>query len=214
MHNSWKLCGFHFTERLLSLWSADVEPYQYVVESVPISDYGRCPPRLYDQPALLARIPIWLGIDRLVAPNFRHLGGFQSKSYLPSSVPRWCGPYGLCEWRTEQANPNQWHVNSTLADQLALYVTIQPTSISTSFPRTTTAFLMPFQSLKMWPSIGTIANAEAEPGVQCITVTRKTRARAVGLLEIPWRNARTSNIAFDFLDPTKTYLRNNICRCV
>ena len=105
-------------------------------------------------------------------------------------------------------NPNnQSHVNSTIANQLALYVTMySPLQMAADLPENYNRFLDAFQFIKDvaldWDDSKYL---EAEPG-EFITVARKAKGTNnwyVG--NVNGYSPRTSNIKFDFLDAGKKY---------
>ncbi len=116
---------------------------------------------------------------------------------------------GVFEMDISKINPNNnSHVNSTLANQLALYVTMySPLQMAADLPENYNRFLDAFQFIKDvaldWDESKYL---EAEPG-QYLTIARKAKGKSswfVGNVngEIP----RTSTLAFDFLDAGKTYI--------
>ncbi|HEY3403757.1 MAG TPA: glycoside hydrolase family 97 protein [Ohtaekwangia sp.] len=116
---------------------------------------------------------------------------------------------GIFEMDISKLNLNNTsHVNSTLANQLALYVTVySPLQMAADLPEHYSRFMDAFQFIKDvavdWDDSKYL---EAEPG-QYITVARKAKGRTnwfVGNVngEVP----RTSTIAFSFLEPGKSYI--------
>jgi len=115
---------------------------------------------------------------------------------------------GIFEMDISKLNPNnQSHVNSTLANQLALYVTMySPLQMAADLPENYNRFLDAFQFIKDvaldWDDSKYL---EAEPG-EYITVVRKAKGTNNWFLgNVNGDNARTSTIKFDFLDPGKKY---------
>ncbi|NPA35849.1 MAG: glycoside hydrolase family 97 protein [Chlorobi bacterium] len=116
---------------------------------------------------------------------------------------------GIFETRIENINPNNtsW-VRSTLARQLALYVTMySPLQMAADLPESYKKHLDAFQFIKDvaidWDKSLVL---EAEPG-DYITYARKAKGRNdwfVGRTND--EEARTSNIKFDFLSPGKKYV--------
>lgn len=132
-----------------------------------------------------------------ILPFTRLLGG--PMDYTP----------GIFVMDVSQYNPeNGSKVGSTLARQLALYVTMySPLQMAADLPETYAKFLDAFQFIKDvaldWDDTKIL---EAEPG-DFITYARKAKGTEnwfVGRTndEI----ARTSNISFDFLSPKKKYI--------
>jgi glucan 1,4-alpha-glucosidase len=116
---------------------------------------------------------------------------------------------GIFEMDISKINPdNDSWVNSTLANQLALYVTMySPLQMAADLPENYERFPDAFQFIKDvgidWEESKYL---EAEPGYY-ITIARKEKGSNnwfVGNVNgVP---PRTSMISFDFLDPDKTYI--------
>lgn len=132
-----------------------------------------------------------------VLPFTRQIGG--PMDYTP----------GIFEMDISKINPenNSW-VNSTIANQLALYVTMySPLQMAADLPENYERFMDAFQFIKDvaidWDESRYL---EAEPGY-FITVARKEKGSNnwfVGNVNgVP---VRTSTILFDFLDADKTYI--------
>ena len=116
---------------------------------------------------------------------------------------------GIFEMDLTKLNPNNHsHVNSTLANQLALYVTMySPLQMAADLPENYNRFKDAFQFIKDvaidWDDSKYL---EAEPG-QYITVARKAKGTSKWFLgNVNGYNPRVSNIKFDFLDAGKTYV--------
>jgi hypothetical protein len=116
---------------------------------------------------------------------------------------------GIFEMDISKINPgNTSHVNSTIANQLALYVTMySPLQMAADLPENYNRFLDAFQFIKDvaldWDDSKYL---EAEPG-EYITVTRKAKGRGDWFLgSVNGDNTRTSAIMFDFLDAGKNYI--------
>ncbi len=116
---------------------------------------------------------------------------------------------GIFEMDIKKFSPdNTSHVNSTLANQLALYVTLySPLQMAADFPEHYERFDDAFQFIKdvavNWDESKYI---EAEPG-RYVTIARRaknTNNWFVG--SVGGNNPRTANIAFDFLETGKTYV--------
>jgi hypothetical protein len=132
-----------------------------------------------------------------VLPFTRLLGG--PMDYTP----------GIFEMDISKLNPdNHSHVNSTLANQLALYVTLySPLQMAADLPEHYLRFQDAFQFIKDvaidWDQSNYL---EAEPG-EFVTAARKAKGKHdwyVG--SVGGDNARTSTINFDFLDKGKDYV--------
>ncbi|WP_066832191.1 glycoside hydrolase family 97 protein [Rufibacter ruber] len=116
---------------------------------------------------------------------------------------------GIFEMDLSKLNPdNGSHVNSTLANQLALYLTLySPLQMAADLPENYERFPDAFQFIKDvavdWDDSKYL---EAEPG-EYVTVARKAKGTGQWFLgSVGGDNSRTSNIKFDFLDKGKTYI--------
>ena len=115
---------------------------------------------------------------------------------------------GIFEMDISKLNPaNTSHVNSTLANQLALYVTMySPLQMAADLPENYNRFPDAFQFIKDvaldWDDSKYL---EAEPG-DYITVARKAKGTGKWFVgSVNGENTRTSNLSFNFLDAGKTY---------
>jgi hypothetical protein len=115
---------------------------------------------------------------------------------------------GIFEMDISKINPgNNSHVNSTLANQLALYLTMySPLQMAADLPENYNRFLDAFQFIKDvavdWDDSKYI---EAEPG-EYITVARKAKNTGKWFLgSVNGETTRTSNITLDFLEAGKKY---------
>lgn len=129
-------------------------------------------------------------------PFMRLLGG--PMDYTP----------GIFEMNISSFSPtNKSHVNSTLANQLALYVTMySPLQMAADFPEHYNKFADAFQFIKDvaidWDESKYL---EAEPG-DYITVARKAKETNNWFIgNVNGETPRTSKIKLDFLDKGKTY---------
>lgn len=116
---------------------------------------------------------------------------------------------GVFEMDISKLNPdNNSHVNSTLANQLALYVTMySPLQMAADLPENYMRFADAFQFIKDvavdWQDSKYI---EAEPGAY-LTVARKAKKTGQWFVgSVGGEEARTSNIVFDFLENGKQYI--------
>ncbi len=115
---------------------------------------------------------------------------------------------GIFEMDISKINPsNNSHVNSTLANQLALYITMySPLQMAADLPENYNRFLDAFQFIKDvavdWSDSKYL---EAEPG-EYITVARKAKGTSNWFIgNVNGEKARTANIELDFLDKGVTY---------
>ena len=132
-----------------------------------------------------------------ILPFTRLLGG--PMDYTP----------GIFEMNIAKLNPfNQSHVNSTLANQLALYVTMySPLQMAADLPENYNRFLDAFQFIKDvavdWDDTKYL---EAEPG-EYLTIARKAKGSGNWFIgNVCGEKGFTSTITFDFLEPGKKYI--------
>lgn len=116
---------------------------------------------------------------------------------------------GIFEMEISKLNPgNTSHVNSTIANQLALYITMySPLQMAADVPENYDRFLDAFQFIKDvaldWDESKYL---EAEPG-QYLTVARKAKGTNNWFLgSVCGEKGYTSKVSFDFLDADKTYI--------
>ena len=116
---------------------------------------------------------------------------------------------GIFEMDISKLNPdNNSHVNSTIANQLALYVTMySPLQMAADLPENYMKFPDAFQFIKDvaidWDES---VYLEAEPG-DYITVARKAKGSNNWFVgNVNGNEARTSKISFDFLEKGKDYI--------
>jgi hypothetical protein len=116
---------------------------------------------------------------------------------------------GIFEMDISKISPtNHSHCNSTLANQLALYVTMySPLQMAADLPENYSRFMDAFQFIKDvavdWDDSKYL---EAEPG-EFITVARKAKGKNNWFIgNVNGEQIRTSTIALDFLDPGKKYM--------
>jgi hypothetical protein len=132
-----------------------------------------------------------------ILPFTRLLGG--PMDYTP----------GIFEMDIDKINPNNHsHVNATIANQLALYVTLySPLQMAADLPEHYNRFLDAFQFIKDvavdWDETNYL---EAEPG-EYVTVARKSKGSDRWFIgNVAGYNGFTSHISFDFLEPGKKYI--------
>lgn len=131
-----------------------------------------------------------------ILPFTRQIGG--PMDYTP----------GIFEMDISKVNPNNdsW-VNSTLANQLALYVTMySPLQMAADLPENYERFMDAFQFIKDvaldWDESKYL---EAEPG-EYVTVARKAKGTDTWFVgNVAGENGHTSELEFGFLDPGKKY---------
>lgn len=132
-----------------------------------------------------------------ILPFTRLLGG--PMDYTP----------GVFEMDISKLNPNNnSHVNSTITNQLALYVTMySPLQMAADLPEHYEQFMDAFQFIKDvaidWDKSKYL---EAEPGYY-LTIARKEKGSNNWFVgNVNGNDKRTSNIALDFLDKGKKYM--------
>lgn len=115
---------------------------------------------------------------------------------------------GIFEMDINKINPrNNSHVNSTLCNQLALYVTLySPLQMAADLPEHYNQFSDAFQFIKEvaidWDNS---LYLEAEPG-EYLTVARKAKGTNKWFIgNIAGENGHHSRIKLDFLEPGKKY---------
>ena len=116
---------------------------------------------------------------------------------------------GLFEMEVEKLNPNnKSHVNATICNQLALYLTLySPLQMAADTPENYERFMDAFQFIKDvavdWSDSRYI---EAEVG-EYLTVARKAKGTGEWFLgSVAGYDARTSTVALDFLEPDEVYV--------
>ena len=116
---------------------------------------------------------------------------------------------GIFAMEVEKLNPNnKSHVNSTICNQLALYVTLySPLQMAADTPENYERFMDAFQFIKDvaidWSESRYL---EAEPG-EYITIARKAKGTGDWFIgSVAGEQERTSSISLDFLEPDVTYV--------
>lgn len=132
-----------------------------------------------------------------VLPFTRQIGG--PMDYTP----------GIFEMDISKLNPenNSW-VNSTIANQLGLYVTLySPLQMAADLPENYERFMDAFQFIKDVPVAWEYSKyLEAEPGYY-VTIARKEKGSNHWFVgNVNGIQVRNSVINFDFLDADKTYI--------
>jgi len=191
-----------------------VNHYQYVVEKaaqykIMINAHEAV------RPTGIARtFPNMIGNESARGTEFQAFGGSKPNHVTILPFTRLIGgpmdyTPGVFEMDISKANPaNNSHVNSTLANQLALYVTMySPLQMAADFPENYSRFMDAFQFIKDvaldWDDSKYL---EAEPG-QYITVARKEKGKSTWYLgNVNGETPRISNVSFSFLEPGKTYV--------
>ncbi|WP_121356440.1 glycoside hydrolase family 97 protein [Flavisolibacter nicotianae] len=158
--------------------------------------------------------PNLIGNEAARGTEYQAFGGSKSNHVTVLPFTRLIGgpmdyTPGIFEMDISKINPgNKSHVNSTLANQLALYVTMySPLQMAADLPENYNRFLDAFQFIKDvavdWDDSKYL---EAEPG-DYITVARKAKGTGKWFVgNVNGETPRISNIGFDFLEPGKTYV--------
>jgi glucan 1,4-alpha-glucosidase len=116
---------------------------------------------------------------------------------------------GIFQMRVSAYNPkNTSFVHSTLARQLALYVTMySPLQMAADLPETYNKYLDAFKFIEDVPVAWDDTHVlEAEPG-DYVTIARKAKNKSSWFIGSSCdENGRTSQISLNFLEPGKTYV--------
>lgn len=115
---------------------------------------------------------------------------------------------GIFEMDIAKLNPgNNSHVNTTIANQLGLYVVMySPLQMVADLPENYNRFLDAFQFIKDVPvEWATSKYVEAEPGYYITTARKDKNSNNWFVGNVNGLNARTSTISLDFLEKGKKY---------
>lgn len=115
---------------------------------------------------------------------------------------------GIFEMDIAKLNPgNNSHVNTTIANQLGLYVVMySPLQMAADLPENYNRFLDAFQFIKDVPVEWSISKyIEAEPGYYITTARKDKNSNNWFVGNVNGLNARTSTITLDFLEKGKKY---------
>lgn len=191
-----------------------VNHYQYVVEKaaqykIMVNAHEAV------RPTGLARTwPNLIGNESARGTEFQAFGGSKPNHVTILPFTRLLGgpmdyTPGVFEMDISKVNPtNNSHCNSTLANQLALYLTMySPLQMAADLPENYNRFLDAFQFIKDvavdWDDSRYL---EAEPG-DYITVARQAKGTGQWFLgSVNGETPRTSAIKLDFLQPGKEYV--------
>jgi glucan 1,4-alpha-glucosidase len=190
-----------------------INHYQYAIEKA--AEYGiMVNAHEAVRPTGIARTwPNLIGNEAARGTEYQAFGGSKANHVTVLPFTRLIGgpmdyTPGIFEMDISKINPaNKSHVNSTLANQLALYVTMySPLQMAADIPENYNRFPDAFQFIKDvavdWEESKYL---EAEPG-EYITVARKEKGKNNWFLgNVNGERPRTSEITFDFLDPGKNY---------
>ena len=154
--------------------------------------------------------PNLIGNESARGTEYQAFGGDRNKPNHVTILPFTRligGPMDYTPGIFEMDVTNGSHVNATIANQLALYVTMySPLQMAADFPENYEKFSDAFQFIKDvaidWDESKYL---EAEPG-QYITVARKAKGTNNWFVgNVNGETARTSTITFDFLEKGKKY---------
>ena len=191
-----------------------VNHYQYVVEKaaqykIMVNAHEAV------RPTGLARTwPNMIGNESARGTEFQAFGGSKPNHVTILPFTRLLGgpmdyTPGVVEMDISKINPsNNSHCNSTLANQLALYLTMySPLQMAADLPENYNRFLDAFQFIKDvavdWDDSRYL---EAEPG-DYITVARQAKGTGQWFLgSVNGETARTASVKLDFLLPGKEYV--------
>ena len=191
-----------------------VNHYQYVLEKA--ADY-KIMVNAHEavRPTGIARTyPNLIGNESARGTEYQAFGGSKANHVTVLPFTRLLGgpmdyTPGIFEMDISKINANnRSHVNSTIANQLALYVTMySPLQMAADLPENYNRFLDAFQFIRDvgidWDQS---VYLEAEPG-SYITIARKEKGTNNWFVgNVNGKTIRTSNIKFDFLDKDKTYI--------
>lgn len=187
--------------------------YQYVIEKA--VDY-RIMINAHEavRPTGICRTyPNMIGNESARGTEFQAFGGSKANHTTLLPFTRLLGgpmdyTPGIFEMDIAKLNPNNnSHVNTTLANQLGLYVVMySPLQMAADLPENYNRFLDAFQFIKDVPvEWSTSKYLEAEPGYY-ITIARKDKNSNNWFVgNSNGYNARTSTITLDFLEKGKKY---------
>jgi hypothetical protein len=190
-----------------------VNHYQYAIEKA--ADY-RIMVNAHEaiRPTGIARTyPNLIGNEAARGTEYQAFGGSKANHVTVLPFTRLIGgpmdyTPGIFEMDLSKLNPeNKSHVNSTIANQLALYLTMySPLQMAADLPENYDRFPDAFQFIKDvavdWDDSKYL---EAEPG-HFITVARKAKGTGQWFVgSVNGFDARNSIITFDFLEPGKKY---------
>ncbi|GAA4759229.1 MULTISPECIES: glycoside hydrolase family 97 protein [Flavobacterium] len=187
--------------------------YQYVIEKaadykIMINGHEAVRPT-----GICRTYPNMIGNESARGTEFQAFGGSKANHTTILPFTRLMGgpmdyTPGIFEMDIAKLNPNNnSHVNTTLANQLGLYVVMySPLQMAADLPENYNRFLDAFQFIKDVPvEWATSKYLEAEPGYY-ITIARKDKNSNDWFVgNSNGYNARTATVNFDFLEKGKKY---------
>ena len=199
-------------EHHYSQWT--INHYQYVVEKTAQSHIMINAHEAVRPTGIARTYPNMIGNESARGTEFQAFGGSKANHVTILPFTRLIGgpmdyTPGIFEMDISKINPgNNSHANTTIANQLALYVTMySPLQMAADLPENYMRFPDAFQFIKdVAVDWQTSKYIEAEPG-SYITIARKAKKTGQWFLgSVNGYDARTSKINFDFLDAGKTYI--------
>lgn len=198
-------------ERHYGQWM--VNHYQYAVEKAAEYEVMVNAHEAVRPTGICRTYPNLIGNESARGTEFQAFGGSKANHVTILPFTRLIGgpmdyTPGIFEMDIKKLNPdNHSHVNSTIANQLALYVTMySPLQMAADIPEHYEKFMDAFQFIKDvgidWDES---VYLEAEPG-RYITVARKEKETGDWFIgNVNGFESRKSTISFDFLDEDKKY---------
>ena len=157
--------------------------------------------------------PNMIGNEAARGTEFQAFGGSKANHTTVLPFTRLMGgpmdyTPGIFEMDIAKLNPgNNSHVNTTLANQLGLYVVMySPLQMAADLPENYNRFLDAFQFIKEVPvEWSTSKYLEAEPSYYITTARKDKNSNNWFVGNVNGLNARTSTITLDFLEKDKKY---------
>jgi hypothetical protein len=190
-----------------------VNHYQYAVEKAAEYDVMVNAHEAVRPTGICRTYPNLIGNESARGTEFQAFGGSKPNHVTVLPFTRLIGgpmdyTPGIFEMDISKINPNNnSHVNSTLANQLALYVTMySPLQMAADLPEHYEQFMDAFQFIKDvaidWDKS---VYLEAEPG-NYLTIARQEKGSSNWFVgNVNGTEARTSNLKLDFLEKGKKY---------
>jgi hypothetical protein len=199
-------------ENHYSQWS--VNHYQYAIEKAATYKIMVNAHEAVRPTGICRTYPNLIGNEAARGTEYQSFGGSKPNHVTVLPFTRLIGgpmdyTPGIFEMDLSKINPeNHSHVNSTLANQLALYVTMySPLQMAADLPENYNRFPDAFQFIKDVAVDWTDSKyLEAEPG-QYITVARQAKGTNNWFVgNVNGETARTATLKFDFLEKGKKYV--------
>ena len=157
--------------------------------------------------------PNMIGNESARGTEFQAFGGSKANHTTVLPFTRLMGgpmdyTPGIFEMDIAKLNPgNNSHVNTTIANQLGLYVVMySPLQMAADLPENYNRFLDAFQFIKDVPvEWSTSKYVEAEPGYYITTARKDKNSNNWFVGNVNGLNKRTSTISLDFLEKGKKY---------